>query len=272
MTSSVDGRRHPATAVPDDVDGGPYQRWRDSALPVEERVADLLARMTIEEKVGQLRSIWIGGSATGDDLAPHQHTLADKTPPWEELIGSGLGHLTRTFGTAPVTAEEGSATLARRQTELMAANRFGIPAIAHEECLTGFMTLGATIFPIPLAWGATFDPEPGREDGGRGRREHARSRRAPGPCAGAGRDARPAMGTRRGDHRRGPLSGRHGRRRVCPRSRVGRHHRDAQTLRRILVRPRRPQRGAGRRSGRENFRTCSYPRSKWRYATPGPAR
>ncbi len=35
----------------------------------------------------------------------------------------------------------------------------GIPAIAHEECLTGFTTLGATVYPTPLAWGATFDPE-----------------------------------------------------------------------------------------------------------------
>ncbi|MBF9134866.1 glycoside hydrolase family 3 C-terminal domain-containing protein [Plantactinospora sp. S1510] len=116
--------------------------------------------MTIEEKAGQLRSTWLGGSATGDDLAPHQHNLADKTPPWSELIGSGLGQLTRTFGSAPVTVAEGCATLARLQAELVAGNRFGIPAIAHEECLTGFMTLGATIFSAPLSWGATFDPGP----------------------------------------------------------------------------------------------------------------
>ncbi|WP_328601103.1 glycoside hydrolase family 3 N-terminal domain-containing protein [Actinomadura physcomitrii] len=44
------------------------------------------------------------------------------------------------------------------QRRVAAGNRFGIPAIAHEECLNGFMTWGATIFPSPPAWGATFDP------------------------------------------------------------------------------------------------------------------
>src|SRR5207245_1360428 len=42
--------------------------------------------------------------------------------------------------------------------EIVTASRFGIPAIAHEECLAGFMTWGATVYPIPLAWGAAFNP------------------------------------------------------------------------------------------------------------------
>jgi len=41
---------------------------------------------------------------------------------------------------------------------MIAASRFGIPAVAHEECLTGFAAWTATIFPTPLAWGASFDP------------------------------------------------------------------------------------------------------------------
>ena len=41
----------------------------------------------------------------------------------------------------------------------MAANRFGIPAVAHEECLTGFTTWQATVYPTSLAWAATWDPE-----------------------------------------------------------------------------------------------------------------
>ena len=40
----------------------------------------------------------------------------------------------------------------------MTASRLGIPAIAHEECLTGFAAWSATIFPTPLSWGASFDP------------------------------------------------------------------------------------------------------------------
>ncbi|MET7483242.1 glycoside hydrolase family 3 N-terminal domain-containing protein, partial [Streptomyces sp. NPDC005538] len=41
---------------------------------------------------------------------------------------------------------------------IAAAGRFGIPAVAHEECLAGFTAWGATAYPVPLAWGASFDP------------------------------------------------------------------------------------------------------------------
>ncbi len=50
------------------------------------------------------------------------------------------------------------ARLTRLQRDVMAASRFGIPAIAHDECLAGFTAWQAAIYPVPLAWGATFDP------------------------------------------------------------------------------------------------------------------
>ena len=62
------------------------------------------------------------------------------------------------FGTRPVPPGEAARTLAELQAQIVAASRFGIPAVAHEECLTGFAAWTATIFPTPLAWGATFDP------------------------------------------------------------------------------------------------------------------
>jgi beta-xylosidase len=133
--------------------------WRDRRLPAARRVEDLLARLSLEEKVAQLYGVWIGGNSTGDDLAPHQHEMVGTAPDWRDLISAGLGQLTRPFGTAPVDPTEGARALARRQEEIVAANRFGIPAIAHEECLTGFMTWKATVYPTPLAWGATFDPD-----------------------------------------------------------------------------------------------------------------
>ena len=52
----------------------------------------------------------------------------------------------------------GMRALAGLQARIVAASRFGIPAVAHEECLTGFAAWSATIFPTPLAWGASFDP------------------------------------------------------------------------------------------------------------------
>ncbi|SEE86384.1 glycoside hydrolase family 3 N-terminal domain-containing protein [Jiangella alba] len=124
-----------------------------------ERVEALLAAMTPEEKAGQLGSYWHRPEDPGSgDVAPME---GDMTGPdsFEAAIEHGLGHLTRVFGTAPVSVADGVADLRERQARVQKASRFGIPAIAHEECLTGFTAYGATIYPTPLAWGAAFDPE-----------------------------------------------------------------------------------------------------------------
>ena len=134
------------------------ETWRDPSRPAPDRVADLLGRMTLEEKLAQLGSVWIGASGDGDGVAPMQDQFSDEQPPLDELIRHGMGQLTRVFGTRPVPPAAGVRALAGLQERIAAASRFGIPAVAHEECLTGFATWSATIFPTPLAWGATFDP------------------------------------------------------------------------------------------------------------------
>ncbi len=143
-------------------------RWQDESQPVEARVEDLLARMTLEEKVAQLGSRWIGNaprvrSEDGPDQAqsaPMEDVFATESAlPLEQAAQDGLGHLTRIYGSAPVSPAEGAEELARQQEIVVAASRFGIPAIAHEECLTGVTTYGATVYPAAIAWGATFDPE-----------------------------------------------------------------------------------------------------------------
>ncbi|WP_217208956.1 glycoside hydrolase family 3 N-terminal domain-containing protein [Streptomyces sp. AC550_RSS872] len=131
--------------------------WRDPALPAADRVDDLLSRMTLQEKTAQLYGVWVGAETDGEGVAPHQHDMnADYD--WNELITHGLGQLTRSFGTAPVDPALGAQALARAQRRIAAAGRFGIPAVAHEECLAGFTAWQATAYPVPLAWGATFDP------------------------------------------------------------------------------------------------------------------
>ncbi|GGN83344.1 beta-glucosidase [Streptomyces albiflavescens] len=132
--------------------------WQDPALPAGVRAADLLARMTPQEKIAQLYSVWPGSNETpGGDMAPLQHALSEEVD-LTELLPHGLGQLTRPFGTAPVDPAEGAARLASLQERIRSANRFRLPALAHEECLTGFTAWQATVFPTPLAWGASFDP------------------------------------------------------------------------------------------------------------------
>jgi beta-xylosidase len=132
--------------------------WRDTDRPLDERVEALIAEMTLDEKLAQLYGVWVGASDDGHaDVAPHQHDLNDDVD-LDAILPAGLGQVTRPFGTAPVDAAVGALSLVRMQERIIAANRFGIPAIAHEECLAGFAAWGATAYPVPLSWGATFDP------------------------------------------------------------------------------------------------------------------
>lgn len=131
--------------------------WRDPTAPVEDRVADLVPRMTLTEKVAQLCGVWWLDVDAGG-MAPMLSESVGPLPPWEEVTRDGLGQLTRTFGTAPLEPLEGMQILAERQRDVVAGNRFGIPAVAHEECLTGLGVWRATIYPSPLCWAATFDP------------------------------------------------------------------------------------------------------------------
>jgi len=132
--------------------------WRDPALRPEARADALIAEMTLQEKVAQLFGVWVGASAEGGEVAPHQHEMEEEVS-LDDLLPQGLGQLTRSFGTAPVDPALGALSLVRTQRRIAATNRFGIPAVAHEECLAGFATWGATAYPVPLSWGATFNPE-----------------------------------------------------------------------------------------------------------------
>ncbi|MCP2637936.1 glycoside hydrolase family 3 C-terminal domain-containing protein [Microbacterium sp. HD4P20] len=140
--------------------------WNDTTLPIDERVDALIAEMTVAEKVAQLYGVWVGASDDGEDVAPHQHDMDDHID-LDAILPAGLGQLTRPFGTAPVDPATGALSLQRAQQRIVAANRFGIPALAHEECLAGFATWSATAYPVPLSWGATFDPALVREMGER---------------------------------------------------------------------------------------------------------
>ncbi|HCS60394.1 MAG TPA: glycosyl hydrolase [Microbacterium sp.] len=123
------------------------------------RVSELLARMTLEEKVAQLVGYWVDQG--GDVVAPLQNEMghADAGATLAEITKDGIGHYTRVYGTRPVDAAARVAWLWEEQRRLKKATRLGIPALVHEECLTGLAAWKAATFPTPLAWGASFDPQ-----------------------------------------------------------------------------------------------------------------
>nr|WP_225224607.1 glycoside hydrolase family 3 N-terminal domain-containing protein [Cellulomonas sp. JH27-2] len=112
--------------------------------------------MTIEEKIGQIVGFWDKGD--GESVAPLQGEFAEPTG-LAEFARHGLGHLTRPYGTRPVDGAERAAWLWDFQRSLVRGTRLGIPALVHEEVLTGLSAWRAATFPTPLAWGAAFDPE-----------------------------------------------------------------------------------------------------------------
>ena len=140
--------------------------WRDPAAPAADRVRDLIPRMSVREKVAQLYGVWVGADATSGQVAPFQHSAQLPAADWSGVLRDGVGQLTRPFGTAPVDPVAGARAVANSQRAIAGAGA-GIPALVHEECLTGLGTWQATVFPAPLCWGASFDPELVREVGER---------------------------------------------------------------------------------------------------------
>ena len=122
----------------------------------EARVLDLLGRMTLDEKIAQVVGFW--EKEDGEAVAPLQGEFTEVAT-LESFAKNGLGHLTRPYGTRPVDPVERAAWLWQFQRGLVNNTRLGIPALVHEECLTGLSAWKAATFPAPPSWGAAFDPE-----------------------------------------------------------------------------------------------------------------
>lgn len=115
--------------------------YRDPTLPVEERVKDLLGRMTLEEKAAQTAS-------------PFGSAVDVHTPP-ETGWGSATAALS-TLGLEPIEAARKGNELQRKHVE---DTRLGIPILLAEEALVGLKVRDATTYPDAIAQAATWDPD-----------------------------------------------------------------------------------------------------------------
>ncbi|MCS2154488.1 glycoside hydrolase family 3 C-terminal domain-containing protein [Scandinavium goeteborgense] len=137
--------------------------YKDAQRPVAERVADLLARMTPEEKFAQMHAYWLVLSETGDhrersDMSDEFAGVSAQAS-LNERLALGVGQITRPLGTHIVDARTGVRAANRLQKMLVEETRLGIPALFHEECLVGLLCKDATLFPSPLNYGSTWDPQ-----------------------------------------------------------------------------------------------------------------
>lgn len=130
--------------------------YRKPNLPVERRVSDLLSRMTIEEKIAQVVSLWARkpqqkDSGIGTDRGDFSVEAA------RVELKHGIGHIARQ---RERKGPRESAIFANALQKFLVENtRLGIPAIFHDEILHGHMAQGSTHFPQPIALAASWDTE-----------------------------------------------------------------------------------------------------------------
>jgi beta-glucosidase len=136
--------------------------YRDAHASIEHRVQDLLSRMTLEEKVAQLRSMWLTKGSIEDTEGAFSEEKA------RGAIPNGIGQMARPSDRAGTTraqrdpyrsVEETVAFVNAVQHFLTQRTRLGIPALFHEETAHGYLAGGATVFPIPPALASTWDPK-----------------------------------------------------------------------------------------------------------------
>jgi beta-glucosidase len=131
--------------------------YKDATRSVEERTEDLIARMTLAEKVAQMLGIW--------QLKPK--TLVDEQGRFDPAKAAAYFASREGLGQVGRPSDAGGGRTARENAQLtndiqrffIEQSRLGIPVIFHEECLHGQAAPEGTSFPQPIGLGATFDPD-----------------------------------------------------------------------------------------------------------------
>jgi len=147
-SSPLDGRRwyfanNPGPATPQGL--GDEEEIR--MIWIEQRVVDLLAKMTVEEKIKQLDMFWGREVA---DMKGHEAAAWSPSKTAEAMGTTGIGSVHDLY---PLTADIANSI----QRYAVEKTRLGIPVLFIEEGLHGYSGFGSTSFPIPLQIAGAFD-------------------------------------------------------------------------------------------------------------------
>ena len=137
--------------------------YRDASTPLEQRVEDLLARMTLEEKIAQITTVWNRKQEIFTPTSDFDPVKARQAFP------AGIGHIARPSdlrgsGSDPLQqpfrdARQTVALVNAIQHYAVKDTRLGIPVLFHEEGLHGYAARDATSFPQAIALASSWDPE-----------------------------------------------------------------------------------------------------------------
>lgn len=139
-------------------------KYKQAFIPVEDRVQDLLAQMTLQEKVGQLNQRMYGWNAYVRDNVGITLSHSFKE---EVVFGGGMGALYGLFRSDPwsgmnyengITAADSAKAANMVQRYVMENTRLGIPVLLIEECPHGHQALDGTLLPVNLGVGSTWNP------------------------------------------------------------------------------------------------------------------
>jgi beta-glucosidase len=136
--------------------------YKNPSYSIDKRVQDLLQRMTVEEKVGQLSTLlgWEMYDKTSDGIqASLKFKEAVKTQHigmlWATLRADPWTKKTLETGLTPTEAAEATNALQKFMTD---STRLGIPLLLSEECPHGHMAIGTTVFPTAIGQASTWNP------------------------------------------------------------------------------------------------------------------
>ena len=124
--------------------------YKDSSKSVQERVQDLLSRMTLDEKIAQIGSI--SGRPEGKDKNYFGFIQ-------DGQVKNGIGQISAPARSTGLPAKELAEYTNAVQKYLVEQTRLGIPAMIHEECINGMRARGTTVFPQAIGLASTWEPE-----------------------------------------------------------------------------------------------------------------
>jgi beta-glucosidase len=133
--------------------------YKNPNLSIDERVKDLLGRMTLEEKTAQMMCVWMGKPNDNTGIPKEQLPFGGKFSPAaaKQTMPHGIGQFARQ---RELLSPKESAEYANAAQKWLKENtRLGIPAVFHDEILHGNMSSGSTVFPVPIALASSWDTD-----------------------------------------------------------------------------------------------------------------